>query len=356
MLVGPTAVGKSEVALGLAGALGGEIVSLDSRQMVRGLDIGTAKPSRAERERVPHHLIDIAEPDEPLPLSRVLGLVYAAVDELRARGVAPILVGGTGQYVRALREGWQVPEVPPDPALRARLAAAAAAAGPDALHARLAEVDPASAARIDPRNVRRVARALEVHELTGRPLSELRARTGPRYDGLVLGLSRPRPALYARVDARIDAMLSAGLEAELRRLLAAGYDWRLPSLSSVGYGEWRAYFEGTIDRAEVVRLIRHNTRRLVRSQAAWFRPTDPGLMWFDLEDDGAAAALHSAAAAWLGDPARAGNEAGTPPDGVRSASSGGAGGVAEPGGDPAPEPISGYNRPHVDSSGRPEHG
>jgi tRNA dimethylallyltransferase len=307
-VVGPTAVGKSDLALLLAEDLAGEIVSLDSRQMVRGLDIGTAKPTAVERARVPHHLVDITTPDRPLALPDVLGLVDAAVTDITARGRRPILVGGTGQYVRALREGWQVPPVPPDPALRSELAAFAAAAGPAALHERLATLDPAAAGRIDARNVRRVTRAIEVAMAGSRDQAEQPAPTralGARFDLLVVGLSRPRPELYARIDARIDVMLAAGLADEVRGLVEAGYDWRLPAMSSVGYGEWRGYFEGDVDEGEVLRLIRHNTRRLVRNQAAWFRADDPGIRWFEMAaPDAAIAILDTVQAWWAAEPDR----------------------------------------------------
>lgn len=281
-LVGPTAVGKSAVALDLASDFNGEIVSLDSRQMVRQLDIGTAKPTCDDRQRVKHHLIDITEPDEPLSLAEVQTLAYAAIDGILDRGRRPFLVGGTGQYVRAVLEGWVIPAVPPDPTLRKHLEALAAETGAATLHARLAAIDARAAARIDARNVRRVVRALEVFEHTGERISDLQDRTAPPYDVLAIGLTRPRPELFARIDRRIDAMLVAGLEREVRRLVAAGYGFDLPALSSVGYAEWRTYLAGGVDRGEVVRLIRHNTRRLVRQQATWFRQDDPELTWFDL--------------------------------------------------------------------------
>lgn len=282
LLIGPTAVGKSAAALRVAEAVGGEIVSLDSRQMVRGLDAGTAKPTAEQRSRVPHHLVDVVAPDDSPSLSKVLAWTYAAVDDILARGRRPLLVGGTGQYVRAIREGWQVPAVPPNPDLRAALEAVAARDGHETLHAQLAAVDPATAARIDARNVRRVVRALEVHTYLGRPASEVRAQSRPRYDLGIIGLIRPRPELYARIDARIDAMLAAGLEEEVRSLVAEGYGWKLPAMSSLGYGEWRDYFAGELGRDEVVRRIRHNTRRLVRTQATWFRADDAGIRWFDV--------------------------------------------------------------------------
>ncbi len=299
LMVGPTAVGKSALAVRVAEAVMGEIVSLDSRQMVRDLDVGTAKPTAEERARVRHHLVDVVAPDATLALSEVMAWVHAAVDDIVARDRRPVLVGGSGQYVRAFREGWQVPAVPPDPALRARLAAVAEREGSAALHRRLAAVDAVSAAAIDGRNVRRVIRALEIHAHLGQPASEVRSRAGPRYELLTVGLSRPRPELYARVDARIDAMLAHGLEEEVRGLVAAGYGWQLPAMSSLGYGEWRAYLAGEVDRAEVVRLIRHNTRRLVRNQATWFRLDDETIRWFDLSAPGVAEAVVGVAREWF---------------------------------------------------------
>ena len=303
-VVGPTAVGKSEVALGLAEALDGEIVSLDSRQVYRGMDIGTAKPGAAELARVAHHLVDIASPDRALALPDVQRLAYEAIDDVLARGRLPIATGGTGQYVRAVLEGWEVPAVPPDEGLRAELEAFAAAHGAEALHARLAAVDAVSAARTDPRNVRRVIRALEVSTHAGEAMSAVRARSGPRYDAFVVGLRRPRPDLYARIDARIDAMLAAGLEQEVRALVAAGYGFGLPAMSGVGYGEWRDFLAGEIGYEEVVRRIRHDTRRLVRQQATWFREDDPTIVWADLSVDDAAAVV-ARVRDWLaGAPAR----------------------------------------------------
>jgi len=301
-IVGPTAVGKSAMAVRLAEVFGGEVVSLDSRQMYRRLDAGTAKPTPAELARAPHHLIDIAEPDQPLAVPDVQALAEAAIRAVLARGRLPIVAGGAGQYVRAVVEGWRIPAVAPDPALRAELEAVARSEGPAALHARLAEVDPVAAARIDARNVRRVVRALEVHARTGEPISAVQARAGSPFTWLVIGLTLPRDALYARIDARIDAMLAAGLEAEVRGLVAAGYGFALPALRSVGYQEWRDHLAGAIDAAEVVRLIRRNTRRLVRMQDAWFKRDDPSITWIDVSDpDGAFAAALARVGRFLAD-------------------------------------------------------
>jgi tRNA dimethylallyltransferase len=284
-IAGPTAVGKTAAAVRLAERLGGEIVSLDSRQMVRRLEIGTAKPTAEERARAPHHLVDIVEPDAPLALAQVQALAYGAIDGILARGRLPLVVGGTGQYVLAVLEGWIVPSVEPNPVLRAELEAFAAEHGHAALHARLAAVDPVSAERIDARNVRRVVRALEVHARTGESISTIQSRGGAPYASLRIGLTRPRAELYARIDARIDAMLAAGLEDEVRDLVAAGYGFELPAMNSVGYREWRGCIEGVYDRAEAIRLIRRDTRRLVRMQDTWFHRSEAAFQWFDLSAD-----------------------------------------------------------------------
>jgi tRNA dimethylallyltransferase len=297
LIVGPTAVGKTEVALALADAVGGEIVSLDSRQMVRGLDIGTAKPTAQQRARARHHLIDVAAPDEPLSLAEVLALAYAAIQDILARSRRPILVGGTGQYVRAILEGWEPPPVPPDPARRAALERLAAVEGPAALHQRLARLDPLAAGRIHPRNVRRIVRALEVTEALGRPFSASYRRSGARYPMHTIGLTRARAELFERADRRLEAMLQLGLEEEVRALVAAGYGFDLPAMSSLGYGEWREHFEGRIDRDEVVRRIRSHTRRLIRRQAAWFRAADPRVEWVDVSVQ-AERVIREVVAAW----------------------------------------------------------
>ena len=192
-IVGPTAAGKTALSLDLAEALGGEIVSADSRQIYRQMDIGTAKATPEERGRVPHHLIDVVDPDQVLTLAEYQALAYRAIEEIAARGRMPMLVGGTGQYVAAVLEGWRIPEVAPQPELRAELEAEAAAFGPEALHARLAGLDPVAAARIEYRNVRRVIRALEVCLATGRPISEQQRKEPPPYEVLRLGVTRPRP-------------------------------------------------------------------------------------------------------------------------------------------------------------------
>jgi len=280
VLLGATAVGKTALSLELAERIGGEIVSADSRLLYRGMDIGTAKPTPEERQRVPHHLIDVANPDEVWTVARFQDAAYAAIAAIHKRGRVPLLVGGTGQYIWAVVEGWQVPRVPPRPELRAALEKWGAAIGAEALHARLRSLDPQAAERILPSNMRRTVRALEVIFSTGRRFSEQQTKNPPPYRILILGLSRPRAELHQRIDARIDAMLAAGWIDEVRRLLAAGYSPHLPSMTSIGYAELAAYLRGGMTLEEAVAQIRKRTRRFVRRQANWFKETDPRIHWF----------------------------------------------------------------------------
>jgi tRNA dimethylallyltransferase len=279
-IVGPTASGKSALALSLAESLGGEVVSVDSRLLYRGMDIGTAKPTADERRRIPHHLIDVADPDETWSLARYQQAVYDVVPRIVAAGRVPLLVGGTGQYMRAVLEGWAPPAEAFDPQIRARLEAEAKAGGGADLARRLEQVDAPSAARIGRTNVRRVIRALEIYEATGRPASAQRGRREPPFAAVRVGLNVPRPDLYAQIDRRIDEMFEAGLVEEVRGLLARGYERSLPSMSAIGYREVAAYLAGEIDLAEAVRRMRQATRRFVRHQANWFRVTDPSIRWF----------------------------------------------------------------------------
>jgi tRNA dimethylallyltransferase len=287
-VVGPTAVGKTELSILLAERLGGEIISADSRQVYRGMDIGTAKATPEQYARVRHHLVDIVDPDHPLSLAEYQRMAMDAIAGARDRGRAPLLVGGTGQYVRAVLEGWRIPAVPPNPELRALLEAevaeAGAEAGAEALHARLRDVDPLAAARIDHRNVRRVIRALEVSITAGRPISELQAKAPPPFCVLRLGLHRPRPELHARIDARVDRMIEAGLVAEVRRLAEAGYGWELPAMTGLGYRQIGQHLRGEISLDEAVALIKRQTRRFVHQQYNWFRLDDPAIDWVNLAD------------------------------------------------------------------------
>jgi tRNA dimethylallyltransferase len=279
--VGPTAAGKTALSIDLAEAVGGEIVSADSRQIYRGMDIGTAKVTAAERARVPHHLLDVVMPDQVLSLAEYQALAYAAIADIHARGRLPFLVGGTGQYIRAVIEGWSIPAVPPHPELRAELEAKASAEGAEALHGWLAALDSAAAARIDYRNVRRVIRALEVCLVTGQPITELQRKNPPPFDLLQIGVTRPRPELYARIDARVDQMMAAGLLDEVRRLDAAGYAWELPAMTGLGYRQIGEYLRAEVSLDEAIARIKQGTRRFVQQQYNWFRLTDPAIRWVD---------------------------------------------------------------------------
>lgn len=283
VIVGPTAVGKSHIALGLAEELArlgrmGEIVSADSRQIYRGMDIGTAKPSREEQARVRHHLIDVVDPDQEFTLADYQRAAYAAIDDIFARDRQPLLVGGTGLYVRAVVEGLSIPRVPPNPTRRRELAQLPA---PE-LYARLQTLDPVAARKILPNNIRRIIRALEVIEATGAPISQQQARHPPPYPIVQIGLTLPRPLLYARVDARIDEMIARGLVDEVRSLVARGYALDLPAMTGLGYREIGLYLRGEISLAEAIRRLKSNTRQFIRHQANWFRLTDPRIHWFDL--------------------------------------------------------------------------
>jgi len=291
-IVGPTAVGKTSLGVRLGEALrsgdwpvqGAEIVSADSRQIYRWMDIGTAKATAEEQAAVRHHLIDVVAPDERLTLAHYQVLAGRVIRDIWDCGLLPILVGGTGLYVRALLEGWTIPQAPPDEALRARLQEEAEAHGAEALHRRLAAVDPAAAASIDLRNVRRVIRALEIHEQTGRPASQLQRREPPDWAVLRIGLTMPRPALYRRIDARIEAMMAQGLEAEVRDLIERGYGLDLPAMSGLGYRQIGQYLQGDVPLDEAVALIKRHTRRFVRQQYSWFRLDDPDIRWYDADD------------------------------------------------------------------------
>ncbi len=276
VILGPTAVGKTALAVEVAARYGGEIVSADSRHFYRGMDIGTAKPTPEERARAPHHLVDIADPDETISLGRYLRLARAAIARLAAQGKLPFLVGGTGQYIRALLEGWQVPEVPPQPELRAALEQVES----EKLWGWLTALDPQAATIVDRRNRRRVIRALEVILVGGQPFSALRRREPPPYRTLLLGLRMERAALYARADRRVEAMFASGLEAEVRRLVEAGYDWSLPSMSALGYRQFRPWFAGEATLAEVEAAIKAETRTFIRRQWTWFRPLR-GVHWLE---------------------------------------------------------------------------
>lgn len=300
VILGPTAVGKTEISLQLAERLMGEIVSADSRLFYRGMDIGTAKPTPAEQQRVPHHLVDIADPDQVLSLAQFQAYACKAIADIHQRRRLPFLVGGTGQYLRAVTEGWLPPAVQPSPKLRLALEAWVEEIGKEGLHDRLASLDPPAAKIIDPRNLRRTIRALEVIFITGQRFSDQRQRSDTPYHLLQIGLQRPREELYARVDARIDAMLAAGLVDEVRRLLMMGYSTDLASFSAIGYREVGAYLSGVISLNEAVTRMKRVTRTFVRRQTNWFKVSDPQIHWFNV-DHTVIDKIESFIRSWIGD-------------------------------------------------------
>ena len=281
VIIGPTAVGKTALSLKLAERLNGEIVSADSRLFYRGMNIGTAKPSDEEQQIVPHHLIDVVNPDEIWSLALFQQAATEVIAQIQARGKLPFLVGGTGQYIRAVVEGWEIPAQEPDTGLRKVLEDWAETIGAYALHEKLAVVDPKAAQTIDPPNIRRTVRALEVLFLTGQRFSEQRKRGKAAYDVLMIGLYRDRAELYQRVDERIETMLVDGLLKEIETLLEKGYDPEIPTFSAIGYPEMIQHLQGNLTLEEAVMLIKRKTRIFVRRQANWFKKDDPRIHWFD---------------------------------------------------------------------------
>ncbi len=281
VLVGPTAVGKTALSMALGDRLDLEIVSADSRLLYKGMDIGTAKPTPQERNRVRHHLIDVTTPDKPWSLAEFRGAAYAAIDSVNGRGKLPLMVGGTGQYVSAVLEGWQPPPKATSGALRSELRQFAAREGSEALHRKLETIDPDAARHIDHRNIRRVIRALEIIQVTGELASKQRRREPPPYRILRLGLSMPRQQLYARIDARIETMLEEGWQAEVQHLMDQGYDFDTSPFSAIGYRQIAAYLRGELPLEQAKAEIRRLSRQFVRRQANWFKPEDERIHWYE---------------------------------------------------------------------------
>ena len=285
LILGPTAVGKTDLAIELALRLGGEVVSADSRLFYRGMDIGTAKPSAQEMRGVRHHLIDVANPDETWSLALFQQEARRVIENIHQRGRLPLLVGGTGQYVRAVTEGWTPPEVQPDLRLRGILETLASEHDIHWLHDKLRILDPLAADSIDPRNLRRTVRALEVILTTGQPFSTQRRATGSLYRQIAIGLKRSREELYQRVDLRIEAMFARGLLDEVQSLIETGYSPDLPSMSAIGYREAAAVLRSEMTIEEAKTQMKRLTRIFVRRQANWFKETDPAIRWFEAGRD-----------------------------------------------------------------------
>ena len=284
LIIGPTAVGKTELAIQLSERMNGEIVSADSRLFYRGMDIGTAKPTPEEQARVPHHLIDIADPDETLSLAIFQQKAQEAIADIHTRNKIPFLVGGTGQYIRAVTKGWNPPEVEPDQRLRAELESIKEEKGADWLYEKLKGLDPIAAEKIDPRNYRRTIRALEVILTTGKRFSEQRGQSKSPYHLISVGLTRPRKELYERVDQRIDAMFANGFLDEVKGLLEKGYFPSLPTMSAIGYRECVRVIQGELNEEQAKAEMRRITRIFVRRQANWFKESDPSIKWFRVDE------------------------------------------------------------------------
>ncbi|MBM3321571.1 MAG: tRNA (adenosine(37)-N6)-dimethylallyltransferase MiaA [Candidatus Eisenbacteria bacterium] len=298
-LVGPTASGKTEVGILLAERLDGEILSADARQVYRRLDIGTAKPSAEERARAAHHLLDLAEPDETFHAGRYVREAERVLAEVCARGRLPIVVGGTGLYIRALLRGLDV-RVGRRPEIRAELRARFEREGSRALHVELARVDPESAVAIHPNDEVRIARALEIYLASGETRSEQHRRArGVRHDHRLAGLDPPRTVLFRRIDERFDRMIASGFLEEVRELLASGFDPDLPCFRSPGYRELLAHLRGTMSLEEATLRAKRETRRLAKRQMTWFRSED--VRWFDPTEEGGAEEAAARIASWFGE-------------------------------------------------------
>jgi len=281
VVCGPTATGKSAVGIDLALRLGGEIISADSMQVYRGMDIGTAKPTLEERRGVPHHLIDVRDPDEDFSVAEYQVLAREAIRRIRARGRLPIVVGGTGLYIRALVENYSFVPHEKDPGLRRELLEEAGRRGSEALHRRLARIDPDAARSIHPNDVRRIVRALEIHSLAGARPSALRSRGKGAYHAVVFGLTARRKVLYAWIERRVERMLERGLVDEVRRLLSRGYGNARP-MEAIGYRHVTGYLCGRYSFEEACRLMKRDTRHYARRQLIWFR-RDERVRWLDVE-------------------------------------------------------------------------
>ena len=288
VIVGPTGVGKSALAMRLAREFDGEIIGADSRQVYRHMSIGTAKPSEADRAEIPHHLVDSIEPDKRYSLALFLRDAKRSIlNAKKMHGRLQMVVGGTGQYVWGLLEGWQVPEVNPNAKLRETLELRLESEGVEALFEELRRVDAEAAGRVDGRNPRRVVRALEValsrdvESPAGGGEEELPRKIPPDHDALVLGLTMERPALYAHIDARIDAQMAAGWLDEVRGLRERGYGLEHAAMSGLGYGELMRHLDGELALDEAVQRIKYRTHRYARRQYAWFRLADERIRWLD---------------------------------------------------------------------------
>ncbi len=282
-IVGPTGIGKSNLAVGICQKIDAEIVSADSRQVYRFMDIGTAKPGKNEQSMVRHHLIDIINPDEAFSLAEYQSHCKDAIDDIYSRKKLSLLAGGSGQYVWAVAEGWDIPKVMPDLEYREMLEKKAAENGAEELYRELQSVDTEAAARIDASNVRRVIRALEIANANDNKLRQRNKK--PVYDALIIGLTTCRDELYRRIDARVDSMVEKGLVDEVQGLFDKGYNPDLPSMSGIGYKQVGMFLNGEISLESAIQQIKYETHRYVRSQYNWFKLKDDRIKWFDVQND-----------------------------------------------------------------------
>lgn len=284
-IVGATGTGKTEAALNLRHSYSVEIINADSRQIYRGLSIGTAKPLPEEQLLTPHHLFDAIDPDASFSIAQFLEAARLKITEILSRNSTPVVVGGTGQYLWGLIEGWQIPAVPPDKILRRYYETFIKENGSDALYAKLMEVDPSAKNLIDSSNTRRVIRALEVWKHTGLPFSKLREQKPPSYNYEIHAIDISRFDLYKKLDDRIIKMLGNGWIEEIKSLFSHGYNSNLPSFSSAGYRELASYIEGEVTYQEAIEKTKFATHRLVRSQNNWFKKTDTRISWHKSIED-----------------------------------------------------------------------
>ena len=282
-IVGPTGIGKTKLAIQLGLHFNGEIINADSRQIYRHMDIGTAKPGKEELVSVPHHLVDIIEPNQEFSLPEYQKLANNAIHDIQSRGKVPFLVGGSGLYIWAVLEGWVVPKVAPDVTYRRELEKKAEIGQAAELYQELQQIDPAAAEKIDPHNIRRVIRALEVNKTADKSFSQLQKKQPPPFQSLIIGLTADRKELYRRADDRVDNMIKQGFVDEVNSLLKNGYSTDLPAMSSIGYREIGRYLNGEMTLDEAVYKIKTGTHRFIRHQYAWFRLKDERIKWFDVE-------------------------------------------------------------------------
>ncbi len=285
-IVGPTAVGKTKLSLRVAEDLEGEIISADSMQIYKKMDIGTAKPSPKEQARVPHHLIDFVDPAEEFSVAQFQERADEIIPKISERGKLPMLVGGTGLYVKALLEGFMFPEMEKDWDLRERLEQEAEEKGTEYLHNKLKEIDPQRAEEVHPNDVQRVVRAIEVYQQTGKTFTHFKQQAQarpPRYQAVKIGLRREREELYERINQRVDQMIDEGLVEEVKELYQADYDRDLIAMQGLGYKELIDYLTGEYDLEEAIRLIKRDTRHFAKRQLTWFK-RDDSIHWFDVSE------------------------------------------------------------------------